>query len=103
MSFANTPVQLIEQRLCVLQIRQIEPLSKPTMDWCQHIMGFSRTTGIAPKTITGWLARGGPARNPFPVPDRLLYRVYWRRTEIESWQTRETVADSQPRTRLNGE
>jgi predicted DNA-binding transcriptional regulator AlpA len=75
----------------------------PGDDYWLDMAGATALTGIPPKTITGWLARGGPARNPFPVPDRLLYRVYWRRTEIESWQARETVADSEPCTRLNGE
>jgi hypothetical protein len=75
----------------------------PGDDCWLDMAGATALTGIPPKTITGWLTRGGPARNPFPVPDRLLYRVYWRRAVIESWQARETVADSQPRTRLNGE
>jgi predicted DNA-binding transcriptional regulator AlpA len=75
----------------------------PDGDYWLDMAGATALTGVPPKTITGWLARGGPARNPFPVPDRLLYRVYWRRKEIESWQARKTGVDSQPRARLNGE
>jgi hypothetical protein len=71
-------------------------------DYWLDMAGTTALTGIPPKTITGWLARGGPARNPFPVPDRFLYRLYWRGTEIESWQARETVAGGQPRTRPDG-
>ena len=38
--------------------------------------------------LTGWLARGRPARNPFPVPHRHLYRLYWPRRKITTWQAR---------------
>ena len=44
--------------------------------------------GVPPKTITSWLTRGGPRRNPFPGPRRHLYRLHWPRTEITSWQAR---------------
>jgi hypothetical protein len=49
--------------------------------------GATAFTGIPPKTTTSYLARGGPVRNPFPVPQRLLYRLYSRATEITSWRT----------------
>jgi hypothetical protein len=74
----------------------------PGDDYWLDMAGTTALTGIPPKTITGWLARGGPARNPFPVPDRFLYRLYWRGTEIEWWQARETIANGQPRTRMDG-
>lgn len=45
-------------------------------DWVD-ILGASVITGVAPKTITGWLAKGGPARHPFPPAYRFLYRLYW--------------------------
>ena len=54
--------------------------------------GATALTGVPPKTISSWLARGGPVRNPFPVPQRFLYRLYWRGTDITSWQARETAA-----------
>ena len=54
--------------------------------------GATAVTGVPPKTITSWLARGGPVRNPFPPPHRLLYRLYWRGTEIMSWRAREKGA-----------
>jgi hypothetical protein len=53
------------------------------------IAGAAALTGVPPRTITSWLARGGPVRNPFPVPRRFLYRLYWPRDDIESWRKRE--------------
>lgn len=51
--------------------------------------GASALAGIPPKTITSWLARGGPVRNPFPVPRRFLYRLFWPRDAIDAWTGRE--------------
>ena len=62
----------------------------PGDDYWVDMAGATALTGIPPKTITSWLARGGPVRNPFPVPQRFLYRLYWRGTDIASWQARET-------------
>jgi hypothetical protein len=67
----------------------------PGDDYWVDTAGATAITGIPPKTISGWLARGGPARNPFPVPQRLLYRLYWRETDITSWQAREIAAGRQ--------
>ena len=53
------------------------------------IAGAAALTGVPPRTITSWLTRGGPVRNPFPVPTRLLYRLYWPRDDVESWTQRE--------------
>jgi predicted DNA-binding transcriptional regulator AlpA len=55
--------------------------------------GAAALTGVPPRTITSWLSRGGPVRNPFPLPRRLLYRLYWPRDDIESWKDRETNRD----------
>jgi hypothetical protein len=63
----------------------------PGDDHWLDMAGATALTGIPPKTITSWLTRGGPVRNPFPVPQRLLYRLYWRGTEITSWQTKENA------------
>ena len=63
----------------------------PGDDYWLDMAGATALTGIAPKTISSWLARGGPVRNPFPVPRRFLYRLHWRGTEIASWQARETA------------
>jgi hypothetical protein len=63
----------------------------PGDDYWVDMAGATALTGIPPKTITGWLARGGPVRNPFPVPQRFLYRLHWRGTEIASWRARETA------------
>jgi hypothetical protein len=70
----------------------------PGDDYWVDMAGATALTGIPPKTITSWLARGGPVRNSFPVPHRLLYRLYWSGTDIASWQARETAAGrrSQP-------
>ena len=64
----------------------------PGDDCWLDMAGAAAITGAPPKTITSWLARGGPVRNPFPVPHRFLYRLYWRGTEITSWQAREPAA-----------
>ena len=61
----------------------------PGDDYWLDMAGATAITGKPPKTITSWLARGGPVRNPFPVPRRLLYRLYWRGSEITSWQDKE--------------
>lgn len=63
--------------------------------------GATAVTGVPPKTITSWLARGGPARNPFPVPERFLYRLYWRETEITSWQGREKAGQRRRQSRAS--
>jgi hypothetical protein len=60
----------------------------PGDDYWVDIAGASALTGVLPKTITSWLARGGPKRNPFPAPHRHLYRLHWTRAEINSWQAR---------------
>jgi hypothetical protein len=67
----------------------------PGDDYWLDMAGATAVTGVRPKTITSWLARGGPVRNPFPPPQRLLYRLYWRGTEITSWQAKEKVAVGQ--------
>jgi hypothetical protein len=67
----------------------------PGDDYWLDMAGATAVTGVPPKTITSWLARGGPVRNPFPAPQRLLYRLYWRITEITSWQTMENAATGQ--------
>ncbi|HET9894592.1 MAG TPA: hypothetical protein VFQ44_06620 [Streptosporangiaceae bacterium] len=56
--------------------------------------GVAALTGVPPNTITSWLARGGPVRNPFPTPARILYRLYWPWPDIESWRSREPWTDS---------
>lgn len=60
----------------------------PDGDCWVDIAGAAALTGVKPRTISAWLARRGPKRNPFPQPRRLLYRLYWRRTVIESWRDR---------------
>jgi len=64
----------------------------PGDDCWVDIAGAAVLAGVAPKTITGWLGRGGPSRNPFPRPARILYRLYWPRAEIESWRARDLSA-----------
>jgi hypothetical protein len=54
------------------------------------IAGAAALTKVPPKTISGWLARGGPARNPFPAPHRFLYRLYWPIADIDRWKAKET-------------
>jgi hypothetical protein len=75
----------------------------PDDDYWLDSAGVTAVAGVPPKTVTSWLARGGPVRNPFPVPQRILYRLYWRGTEIISWQSREqAVARRRAPARPNG-
>lgn len=53
------------------------------------IAGASALIGVPPNTITSWLTRCGPTRNPFPAPRKHLYRLLWTWTEITSWQARQ--------------
>ena len=62
----------------------------PDDDYWVDMAGAAALTGFPPKTITSWLARGSPVRNPFPVPERFLYRLYWRGNDIALWLTRES-------------
>jgi predicted DNA-binding transcriptional regulator AlpA len=55
--------------------------------------GVAALTGAPAKTIASWLSRRGPLRNPFPVPCRVLYRLYWPKSEIESWLHHERLQD----------
>ena len=79
----------------------------PDGDIWVDIAGVAALTGVAPRTITGWLVRGGPLRNPFPQADRIMYRLYWPRSEIESWRAREHGSQSRyslgpsPRSKLD--
>ncbi len=49
------------------------------------VAGAAAIAGVNPRTVTGWLARSGPKRQPFPSPYRLMYRLYWRRSAVEKW------------------
>ena len=49
------------------------------------IAGAAVLARVKPRTITSWLARKGPKRRPFPTPHRILYRLYWKRSDIERW------------------
>jgi hypothetical protein len=72
------------------------PEPPPGSDCWVDIAGATALTGVAPKTISSWLVRGGPVRNPFPGPRRILYRLYWPIAEIKSWQAREnSIADDE--------
>jgi hypothetical protein len=75
----------------------------PGDDYWADMAGATALTGIPPKTITSWLARGGPVRNPFPVPQRFLYRLYWRGMDIASWQARATAAARRSRPATPGD
>jgi hypothetical protein len=37
-------------------------------------------------TITGWITRAGPKYNPFPMPYRVLYRLWWPEDEVRAWR-----------------
>ncbi|MEU7634345.1 hypothetical protein AB0C34_30980 [Nocardia sp. NPDC049220] len=57
----------------------------PGGDVWVDIAGAEAITGIPSRTITGWLARGGPKKAPFPAPHRILYRLYWPLSALEEW------------------
>jgi len=54
-------------------------------DYWVDIAGASVLLKVKPKTISSWLARGGPKPSPLPRPRRILYRLYWRRSELDAW------------------
>lgn len=57
----------------------------PNEDVWVDTAGAAALVRVNPKTITGWLARSGPKKRPFPSPHRLLYRLYWKRSDIDTW------------------
>ncbi|MFE2924616.1 helix-turn-helix transcriptional regulator [Streptomyces goshikiensis] len=57
----------------------------PSDDVWVDTAGAAALTRVNPKTITSWLTRSGPKRCPFPSPHKILYRLYWKRSEIEEW------------------
>lgn len=61
------------------------------------IAGAAHLAGVQPKTITAWLTRGGPARDHFPAPRRVLYRLYWPAREVEAWAGRRENRDPEGR------
>lgn len=65
----------------------------PDGDCWVDIAGASVLTGIKPTTITSWRTRGGPIRNPFPTPRRMLYRLYWPRQEILRWKDKQRILE----------
>lgn len=50
------------------------------------IAGAAAVAGVPPRTITGWLSRGGPKHCPFPAPHRFLYRLYWPLQTLQTWR-----------------
>jgi predicted DNA-binding transcriptional regulator AlpA len=95
MEIEEGPVALLAQHAALVEaIKEGRPgpsgrlLGLPELD--QHdvwvdIAGAAALVRVMPSTITSWLARGGPKRGAFPRPQRLLYRLYWRRSVIEAW------------------
>jgi RNA polymerase sigma factor (sigma-70 family) len=60
------------------------PALPPGDSWVDAA-GLSMVVNVEPKTITSWLSRDRPPDNPFPRPMRLLYRNYWRLSDIVVW------------------
>jgi hypothetical protein len=54
-------------------------------DYWVDIAGASVVLKVKPKTISSWLARSGPKPSPLPRPRRILYRLYWRRSDLDLW------------------
>ncbi|MEO3892172.1 hypothetical protein [Nonomuraea sp. B5E05] len=97
-SKSTSPVEIVDLHEHLAALRQAldrgeRPpagalLGLPPLDndvWVD-IAGAAAVAGVAPKTITGWLSRGQPKRLPFPAPIRILYRLYWPLSAIESWR-----------------
>lgn len=61
----------------------------PDGDMWVDMAGASVISGLGPKTITGYLNRGGPKRNPFPAPSRFLYRLFWPMSAVRAWREQE--------------
>lgn len=95
---STKPVETVDLAVQVEQIRQARdaghavPAGRllglpelPGDDVWVDIAGASAITGLEAKTITGYLNRGQPKRCPFPGGHRILYRLYWPLSTIESW------------------
>ena len=67
-------------------------------DYWVDIAGASVILRVKPKTITSWLALEGPAASPLPRPSRILYRLYWRRSDLDAWLS-SRVSDPGPASR----
>lgn len=65
----------------------------PPGDVWVDIAGASVLANAAPKTITSWLTRGGPKRNPFPAATRVLYRLYWPASVIRAWRVEQNQTE----------
>ena len=50
--------------------------------------GAATLLRVSPKTLSSWLARHGPKSAPLPQPTRILYRLYWRRSDLAAWSER---------------
>ncbi|WP_194829249.1 hypothetical protein [Nocardia sp. XZ_19_231] len=57
----------------------------PDGDVWVDIAGVEAITEIPSRTVSGWMARGGPKKAPFPAPHRVLYRLYWPLSVLEQW------------------
>jgi hypothetical protein len=51
--------------------------------------GASVIAGKDPKSITSYLAKGGPRRHPFRPAFRFLYRLYWLMSHVRAGRDRE--------------
>ncbi len=66
----------------------------PDGDCWVDMAGAAALAGTEPKTITSWIARGGPKACPFPAGTRYLYRLHWSRSVIMDWVERYREAQS---------
>jgi hypothetical protein len=57
----------------------------PDGDVWVDIAGAVMVTGVAQRTISSWLSRGGPRDAPFPAGHRFLYRLYWPLSTLQAW------------------
>lgn len=65
----------------------------PESDFWVDIAGANAMLQVPSRTITSWLARRGPQNCPFPQPHRILYRLYWRASELRRWHAERNLRE----------
>lgn len=63
----------------------------PEGDYWVDIAGATALLDVPPRTISSWLARRRPRKHPFPQPNRILYRLYWRASVLRRWQDKRVL------------
>src|SRR5256885_16942261 len=67
----------------------------PDGDVWVDIAGAAVVANRAQGTITSYLSRRTPKRNPFPQAHRHLYRLYWPLSQIRRWRADQDAAEAE--------